>query len=101
MSSESQEPSDQCECLGWARVDCLGGGGLHHPDCPKASKPKRFFKLSPELVDGDHWSPVESKSDVLQAVADWIDEHGPEVGESFSVEVVSMTQEEVDELPEL
>ena len=64
--------------------------------------PKLRFKLSPELADGDHWIIADTPSEVCEAVNSWCENlpyYG--VGESFSVEVVEMSQKEVDALPEL
>jgi len=59
------------------------------------------FKISPELVDGDHWSVVDTEIDLLSAITNWIDEFGSEIGERFMVEIVDMTDEEVALLPEV
>lgn len=32
---------------------------------------KKRYRLSPELVDGDHWSPVDTIADVLRAIEEW------------------------------
>lgn len=68
------------------------------------SKPKPRYKLSPELVDGDHWTVMDTKSQLLEAVGQWCDcqaEMGNENGERFDVEIVYMTDAEVDALPEI
>lgn len=62
---------------------------------------KPVLKVSPELGDGDSWSLVEEKRVLLDLVGDWFDEFASTPGERFSVEVVAMSQEEIDALPEL
>ena len=67
---------------------------------PETEKKPRF-KLSPELVDGDHWSVVSTKSGLLEFIGIWVDNTMPEEGESFTVSIVYMTDQEVDALPEI
>lgn len=62
---------------------------------------KLWFRLSPELVDGEHWTPVETPAQVVDAVKMWCSEMGNLEGESFTVEVIALTQEEFDALPEI
>jgi len=66
------------------------------------SEKKLRFKLSPELSDGEHWTIVDDKAGVMSAIQDWFDEL-PYAGggESFTVETVEMTDEEVNKLPEI
>jgi len=80
----------------WRRCEACGGSGIKD-----YNKPKPRFKLSPELVDGDSWAPVDTTARVLEAVKSWCDEFGPDNGESFTVEVIMMTDQEIDALPEL
>ena len=80
----------------WRRCSDCGGSGRH-----EYTKPKPRFKLSPELVDGDSWTPVDTISQVVEAVQSWCDESGQDSGESFTVEVVMMSDQEIDALPEL
>jgi hypothetical protein len=66
------------------------------------SDKKMRFKLSPELADGSSWAIVDEKRDVLEAVETWCDElHNYAPGESFTVEAVAMSDDEVAELPHL
>ena len=60
-----------------------------------------FFKLSPELVDGDHWTPVDTIEQVLTAVRAWCEEFRDEIGEEFSVEIIDMTDAEVEALSDI
>ena len=63
---------------------------------------KPRYKLSPELVDGDHWIVVDTPQQVLELVREWADcakQIPPEDG--FSVSVVHMTDEEIENLPEI
>lgn len=65
-------------------------------DGPK--KPR--FKLSPELSDGDHWTIV-SKAQAMELVGMWLDYHKDAVGESCQIEIVAMTDAEVEALPDI
>ena len=58
------------------------------------------YQLSPELVDGQHWTVVDTKEEICEAVKEWCNEYRS-VGESFSVCVVDMTDEEVEALPDV
>jgi hypothetical protein len=58
------------------------------------------YILSPELTDGDHWVPVDSQSSVIEAVENWMAENDVE-GESFSVKIKMMTDNEIEALPEI
>lgn len=69
---------------------------------------KPYFKLSPELADGEHWiiggdlteTGMES---TLEAVRAWLDacvENGPP-GESITIGVVELTDDEVAALPDI
>jgi hypothetical protein len=73
-------------------------------DTTRKAESKLFYKVSPELVDGEHWSIVESRDVLLSNISDWLDEFGLDKsneGESFNVEIKSFTQEELDEMKEL
>lgn len=61
---------------------------------------KRYYRVSPELSDGEHWTIIEDKKHLLDAIGEWVDS-GPVESESFKVEIVEMTDEEVDALPVL
>jgi hypothetical protein len=80
----------------WQRCEECGGSGVKDYEL---RKPR--FKLSPELVDGDSWTPVDTKEQVLQAISSWCDDMGGFVGESFVVEVIEMSEHDIDDLPEL
>jgi hypothetical protein len=58
------------------------------------------FKVSPELVDGDHWSVFDTIEEVIELIREW-KANEPAEGENFSVEVVEMSDEEVAALPEI
>ena len=59
------------------------------------------FKLSPELGDGEHYTVVDTPAQLCEAVKAWAEcEEFHELGEGFHVEVIEMSQEEVDALPE-
>ena len=72
------------------------------------SDKKLRMKLSPELADGDHWTIADTPAELLNAVTVWWEEmgmsvgpHSNLVGESFTVEVLSMTDAEVEALPDV
>ena len=68
----------------------------------KMSEPKARFKLSPELSDGSSCAVVDNINDVLQSIQDWHDNDPEHLdGDNFKVEIVMMTDEEVEALPEL
>jgi hypothetical protein len=58
------------------------------------------YKVSPELADGDHWSVFDTLEEVIEIIREW-KANEPAEGESFTVELVEMSQEEVDALPEI
>jgi len=62
---------------------------------------KKRLKLSPELVDGEHEIPVTTKEQLLEAIGVWYDNtfQDTSVGESFTVEVIEMSDKEISELP--
>ena len=61
---------------------------------------KRRFILPPDLVDGDHWVPVDDKQAVLDAVEMWCDQFGDD-GDSFTIKVEMMSDAEIEALPEI
>jgi hypothetical protein len=61
---------------------------------------KQYYRISPELSDGQHWSIVETKECLLEAIGEWLDS-GPVESESFKVEIVEMSDDEVEALPVL
>ena len=71
------------------------------PDPPPDVRKKVRFKLSPELVDGDHWTVVDRPADAADAVKRWCEELHDCPGEGCSIETVEMTDAEVDALPEI
>lgn len=82
-----------------ACIESAGLGKLINELFP-LSAGKLRYKLSPELSDGCHSTIVDNPQAVLEAVKDWCKEakyYGE--GESFTVEIVKMTDEEVAKLP--
>ena len=59
------------------------------------------YRLSPELTDGEHWTVVDTVAQLVDAIENWADERGYKsfVGDEFRVELVDMTDEEVEALP--
>lgn len=64
-------------------------------------KKKTYFRVSPELSDGVNWSIVEDTDVLLESIREWCDEFTAYPGEGFAVEVVEMTDEELEALSEL
>jgi hypothetical protein len=60
-----------------------------------------FFKVSPDLSDGDHWTIVDGIDVLMGHIKTWCEEFYDQPGYGFEVEVVEMTRAEVDALPEL
>lgn len=63
------------------------------------SKPR--IKLSPELYDGQHWTYVDTPREALDAIKAWFTEFGEIDGERFDVEIVELTDQEVEALPDV
>ena len=87
-------------------VDMEGGyhdnlGRFHVSCADELARKKPRLKLCPELVDGDHWTPVDTLDQALEAIKEWYEAQGQEEGEEFSVEVVMMSDIEVAELPDI
>ena len=59
------------------------------------------YRISPELVDGDHWSIVDHKDTLLDIISCWCKDSGEEPGEGFSVRVVMLSDAEIAALPEV
>lgn len=93
----------ECECLHWERCftkDELMEKPTHHPRCQYFQK-KKVYKVSPELVDGHHWSVLESIADLLGLIAENAVLKFIEAGSKFEIEVVEMSDHEIDQLSEL
>ena len=64
----------------------------------------KVLKIPPELVDGDHWTvmkPVELQgASPLMDSLRYFTEHS-DTGDTVTLEVVEMTQEEFDALPDI
>lgn len=65
------------------------------------SEKRCFYLLSPELADGQHQTVTEHREMVLAAIGAWMDEFHDSPGEAFSVQVVEMLPEEVENLPDI
>jgi hypothetical protein len=59
------------------------------------------FKLSPELADGQHWTVCDTLDQLLDTIRAWHEGGGAEAGESFTIDVVEMSDAEVAALPEI
>jgi len=75
-------------------------GAAHLTCAPLARVKKPRLKLSPELVDGDHWTPVDTVEEMIEAIRQWYGDLGQDVGEGFQVEVVAMSDDEIAVLPD-
>jgi hypothetical protein len=64
------------------------------------SEPKPRLKLSAELSDGSSWSVTDADG-AIAAFREWVNDFADHPGESCSVEIVMMTDEEVEALPPL
>jgi hypothetical protein len=63
---------------------------------------KTYFKTSPDLNDGEHWSILDTDKKGIQILLDqiehWATEGGDFVGNEIKVEVIEMTDDEVEAL---
>lgn len=61
------------------------------------------YRASAELGDGMNSMTLASKRDLVEAVREFCNEFDDpsDAGEAFTVELVAMTDDEFDELPEL
>jgi hypothetical protein len=59
--------------------------------------PKLRYKLPPEMSDGQHWTVVDTKEAVIEAVGAWLAEADAD-GE-ITIKTCMMTDEEVNALP--
>lgn len=63
---------------------------------------KKYLKVSPELWDGSAWTIIDyDRPEVLSDLIEAWRANDPFVGDSFTVELVEMTEEEVEVLPEV
>lgn len=82
--------AESCSCATWARTDARLTN--HHPRCPWF-KELRFVKI--QLHDhGCYMQPEEKLNVLLDEIKD------AEPGAKWTLELVEMTQEEHDRLPE-
>ena len=77
-----------CVCGEVMPMDMEGGfheklGRFHVGCAAETTHPKPRLKLSPELADGDHWTPVDTLAQMLDAIVEWHQALGKDVGESF------------------
>lgn len=66
-----------------------------------SDKKKPILKLSKELSDGEHWSVCDNERGLVESVRAWYDEFKDEIGESFTIEIIEMTDSEIEALPDL
>jgi hypothetical protein len=64
-----------------------------------ADEKKRRLKLDPDLVDGEHWTISDVDAQLLESLRVWMSEAS--VGDSVTIELVAMTDEEVKALPDI
>ena len=62
----------------------------------------RYFKIPPEMVDGENWSivAIDDIETLKRILGDWAKE-GPILGDQITIEIIEMSNEEVEALPEL
>lgn len=82
--------AESCSCATWARTDTRLTN--HHPRCPEF-KQKRFVKVTLH-----HGGTYTQDADDLGVLLEEISE--ADIGAIWTVELVAMTQEEYDRLPE-
>lgn len=79
-----------CECHTWARTD--GRVTNHHPDCEKFEE-ERFVRITLEH-GGTYIQPEAELGVLLDEIKD------ADVGAKWTLELIEMTREEHDRLPE-
>lgn len=66
---------------------------------------RTYFKLPPELGDGQHYSICDTDKRgvelLLEHIRTWAEEMRRCPGESFELEVIALTDEELEALPEI
>ena len=78
------------------------GYPIGHVVAVKRTKPR--IKIPPELVDGDHWTVVDTVDELTEYIQGWYDtqlELGENCTEDLTIGLVFMTDQEVDALPEV
>lgn len=81
---------DVCSCITWARTD--GRLTSHHPRCPAFAE-RRFVKIKVE-GGGCYTQPEDQLGVLLDEIKEAF------VGAKWTLELVTLTQEEFDRLPE-
>lgn len=61
--------------------------------------PKLRYKLPPEMSDGQHWTVLDTKEAVIEAVGAWIAE--VDADQEITIKTCMMTDEEVNALPSI
>jgi hypothetical protein len=58
------------------------------------------LKLDPDLADGEHWT-IHDKPDstLIELIQAWMNESAP--GDEITIGIVSMSDREADELPDI
>jgi len=96
----------QCDCGEEFRWNGLSwehhhGYPLGYIVCEKRNLKERY-KLSAELGDGQHWTVVDDPMIVATVVKEWAEnEKIRKTGDGFMVDIVKMTDEEVEALPDI
>jgi hypothetical protein len=64
---------------------------------------KIYFKTSPELNDGEHWSVIETDNTgigvLIEQIKNWAEEYRSCKGCEIKIEIVEMEEDEVNSLP--
>lgn len=58
------------------------------------------FQLSPELADGQHWTVCDTLDQLFEHIKHW-HENRPDEGDGFTIEIMEMSDAEVEALPEI
>lgn len=62
-------------------------------------KKYRYVKLPPELMDGEHWAPTCNSCDIGDAAIRWLINNP--IGSKITLEIIELTDEEVQDLPSI
>ncbi len=61
----------------------------------------RYIKLPPELTDGENWTVSRANLDIAAALHCWLYTDGNPIGSKVTLEIIELTDEEVEALPSI